>query len=117
MGYRKSLFSSTLGALYIGSPGSSAADRVARPMAEPAGMGRVGGRAGAGLPGATGPARRGRPQGAQETDVDENVSNARPQRLADAHAALNSAVASAYGWPADITDNDALRELLALNGR
>ncbi len=34
---------------------------------------------------------------------------------ADAHAALNAAVAAAYGWPADIADDDALRELLKLN--
>ena len=45
-----------------------------------------------------------------------NLYNARPQWLADAHAALDAAVASAYGWPADITDDDALRKLLALNG-
>ena len=41
--------------------------------------------------------------------------NARPQWLADAHAALDAVVAAAYGWPADITDEDALRKLLALN--
>ena len=45
-----------------------------------------------------------------------NLYNARPQWLADAHAALDAAVAAAYGWPADITDDDALRELLNLNG-
>ena len=45
-----------------------------------------------------------------------NLYNARPQWLADAHAALDAAVATAYGWPADITDDDALRKLLALNG-
>ena len=45
-----------------------------------------------------------------------NLYNTRPQWLADAHAALDAAVASAYGWPADITDDDALRELLVLNG-
>ncbi len=44
-----------------------------------------------------------------------NLYNARPQRLADAHAALDAAVAAAYGWPADITDDEALRELLELN--
>ncbi len=44
-----------------------------------------------------------------------NLYNARPQWLADAHAALDTAVAAAYGWPADITDDNALRELLALN--
>lgn len=27
------------------------------------------------------------------------------------------AVAAAYGWPDDITDSDALRELLGINGR
>ena len=44
-----------------------------------------------------------------------NLYNARPQWLVDAHAALDAAVADAYGWPADINDEDALRELLALN--
>ena len=44
-----------------------------------------------------------------------NLYNARPQWLADGHAALDAAVAAAYGWPADITDDEALRELLALN--
>ena len=46
-----------------------------------------------------------------------NLYNARPQWLADAHAALDAAVAAAYRWPADIDDDDVLlRELLALNG-
>ena len=44
-----------------------------------------------------------------------NLYNARPQWLADAHDALDAAVAAAYGWPADISGDDALRELLALN--
>ena len=44
-----------------------------------------------------------------------NLYNARPQWLADAHAALDAAVASAYGWPTDISDDDGLRELLRLN--
>ena len=44
-----------------------------------------------------------------------NLYNARPQWLANAHTNLDSAVASAYGWPADISDDDALAELLALN--
>ena len=44
-----------------------------------------------------------------------NLYNTRPQWLADAHAALDAAVAAAYGWPTNITDDDALRELLALN--
>ena len=45
-----------------------------------------------------------------------NLYNARPQWLADAHDALDAAVAAAYGWPAEISNEDALRELLALNG-
>ena len=44
-----------------------------------------------------------------------NLYNARPQWLSDAHARLDAAVAAAYGWPADITDDAALRELLARN--
>ena len=45
-----------------------------------------------------------------------NLYNARPQWLADAHEALDAAVAAAYGWAADISDDEVLRELLALNG-
>ena len=45
-----------------------------------------------------------------------NLYNARPQWLADAHTVLDAAVAAAYDWPADISNDDALRELLALNG-
>ena len=45
-----------------------------------------------------------------------NLYNARPQWLADAHAALDAAVAAAYGWSVDIPDDEVLRELLALNG-
>ena len=41
--------------------------------------------------------------------------NARPQWLADAHTALDAAVAAAYGWDAEISEEDALAELLALN--
>ena len=44
-----------------------------------------------------------------------NLYNARPQWLADAHAALDSAVAVAYGWDAEISEEEALRKLLALN--
>ena len=35
--------------------------------------------------------------------------------LADAHAELDAAVAAAYGWPADISEEDALGELLKMN--
>ena len=45
-----------------------------------------------------------------------NLYNLGRQWLADAHEALNAAVAAAYGWSVDISDDDALRELLALNG-
>ena len=44
-----------------------------------------------------------------------NLYNARPQWLADAHATLDTAVAAAYDWPANISNEDALCELLALN--
>ena len=46
-----------------------------------------------------------------------NLYNARPQWLSDAHAQLDAAVAAAYGWPADITDDAALKELLERNQR
>jgi len=44
-----------------------------------------------------------------------NLYNRRPQWLADAHAELDAAVAAAYGWQADISDEEALSRLLALN--
>lgn len=44
-----------------------------------------------------------------------NLYNERPRWLADAHAALDAAVAAAYGWPAEIAEADALANLLALN--
>ena len=44
-----------------------------------------------------------------------NLYNTRPQWLADAHAELDAAVAAAYGWPADISEEDALGELLKMN--
>ena len=44
-----------------------------------------------------------------------NLYNTRPQWLADAHQALDEAVAAAYGWPADISEEDILRELLQHN--
>ena len=44
-----------------------------------------------------------------------NLYNARPEWLANAHAALDAAVATAYGWPVDIADEDALRDLLQRN--
>jgi type II restriction/modification system DNA methylase subunit YeeA len=44
-----------------------------------------------------------------------NLYNLRPRWLADAHDALDRAVASAYGWPEDISTEEALQRLLALN--
>ena len=44
-----------------------------------------------------------------------NLYNTRPQWLADAHAALDSAVAAAYGWDAEISEDEALEDLLRLN--
>jgi hypothetical protein len=44
-----------------------------------------------------------------------NLYNQRPQWLADAHEALDRAVAAAYGWPEDISTELALEKLLALN--
>jgi len=41
--------------------------------------------------------------------------NQRPRWLTDAHEALDRAVAAAYGWPEDISTDDALARLLALN--
>ena len=45
-----------------------------------------------------------------------NLYHARPQRLVDGHDALDAAVAAAYGLSADISDDEVLRELLALTG-
>jgi hypothetical protein len=48
-----------------------------------------------------------------------NLYNARPQWLANAHAALDSAVADAYGWGAEwaagMNDDEILARLFALN--
>ncbi len=44
-----------------------------------------------------------------------NLYNARPQWLAGAHGSLDAAVAAAYGWDTDISEEEALRELLAFH--
>lgn len=41
--------------------------------------------------------------------------NERPAWLAHAHKDLDSAVAAAYGWPSDLTDDQILERLFALN--
>jgi type II restriction/modification system DNA methylase subunit YeeA len=44
-----------------------------------------------------------------------NLYNDRPAWLINAHAELDAAVAAAYGWPADLSDDEILKRLLALN--
>ena len=44
-----------------------------------------------------------------------NLYNQRPAWLANAHRALDEAVAAAYGWPMDLSDDDILWRLLVLN--
>ena len=44
-----------------------------------------------------------------------NLYNDRPTWLKNVHAQLDSAVAAAYGWPADLADAEVLERLLALN--
>jgi type II restriction/modification system DNA methylase subunit YeeA len=44
-----------------------------------------------------------------------SLYNERPAWLANAHRELDTAVAAAYGWPAEISQEDALARLLQLN--
>jgi type II restriction/modification system DNA methylase subunit YeeA len=44
-----------------------------------------------------------------------NLYGQKPAWLLGLHQALDAAVARAYGWPADISEDDALAELFALN--
>ena len=44
-----------------------------------------------------------------------NLYNEHPAWLDNTHRDLDRAVAAAYGWPADITEEDALACLLAIN--
>lgn len=44
-----------------------------------------------------------------------NLYNQRPPWLVDAHRDLDAAVAAAYGWASDISEEDALAKLLELN--
>lgn len=50
-----------------------------------------------------------------ETRTLTNLYNERPAWLANAHRDLDAAVAKAYGWPADISEDEALERLLTLN--
>jgi hypothetical protein len=59
------------------------------------------------------------PEGASETDLKKrtltNLYNQRPTWLENAHARLDVAVFAAYGWPPDLSDEEVLQNLLALN--
>ena len=44
-----------------------------------------------------------------------NLYNENPTWLQNAHRALDGAVAAAYGWPADLSDDEILKRLLELN--
>ena len=68
------------------------------------------------------PAYPARPVARDETAAKElkartltNLYNARPHWLAGGHAERDAAVASAYGWDAGISEDDAMYELLAGN--
>ena len=59
------------------------------------------------------------PTGASDAERKQrtltNLYNARPAWLDLAHRALDAAVLAAYGWPRDLTDDEILARLLALN--
>jgi type II restriction/modification system DNA methylase subunit YeeA len=59
------------------------------------------------------------PEGASAAELKQRtltkLYNARPAWLTVCHARLDAAVAAAYGWPADLTDDAILERLLALN--
>ena len=59
------------------------------------------------------------PEGATEPQLREltltNLYNKRPTWLTHAHKRLDHAVLDAYGWPHDLSDEEVLSRLLALN--
>ncbi len=59
------------------------------------------------------------PEGASEAELKKrtltNLYNQRPTWLDLAHKRLDDAVLDAYGWPHDLTDDQILERLLALN--
>lgn len=59
------------------------------------------------------------PEGITEAELKKrtltNLYNACPAWLQNAHERLDRAVLAAYGWPAEISDEDILKNLLALN--
>ena len=59
------------------------------------------------------------PPGLDEKELDKrtltNLYNQRPAWLDEAHMRLDAAVFDAYGWPHDLSDEEILARLLALN--
>jgi type II restriction/modification system DNA methylase subunit YeeA len=59
------------------------------------------------------------PPDASEADLKDRtltkLYNARPGWLANAHRSLDAAVFAAYGWPSNLTNQEILSRLLALN--
>jgi hypothetical protein len=59
------------------------------------------------------------PPGVSEAELKKrtltNLYNQRPTWLDLAHRKLDAAVFDAYGWPHDLTDEEMLERLLALN--
>ncbi len=59
------------------------------------------------------------PEGASEADLKKrtltNLYNEHPTWLTLLHRRLDHAVLDAYGWPHDLTDDEILARLLALN--
>jgi type II restriction/modification system DNA methylase subunit YeeA len=53
--------------------------------------------------------------GTLKTRTLTNLYNQNPQWLIDAHRDLDAVVAAAYGWPADLSEEDALAKLLEMN--
>jgi hypothetical protein len=63
--------------------------------------------------------RRTRPAATSEAELKKrtltNLYNRRPTWLDLAHRKLDEVVFAVYGWPADLTDDEILVRLLALN--
>ena len=59
------------------------------------------------------------PPGLSEAELKKrtltSLYNQRPPELAALHASLDAAVFAAYGWPEELTDEEILERLLALN--
>jgi hypothetical protein len=50
-----------------------------------------------------------------QTSALTDLYNQRPAWLGDVHKELDAAVAAAYGWPADLPDDEILERLFELN--